>query len=132
MLDQPLSKEFNNDPVFYGPDGNVLTEEESAFLWNETACPPDSYYDDDEYVITKMKSFFDYKTLCSQSHVQRLLHKRTQMIKIQLNDLDDEPIKTKLTVFSTWSNSYITITLPYRHNCLFRFDRQRRITLFLF
>lgn len=53
MLDQSLSKEFNNDPVFYGPDGNVLTEEESAFLWNETACPPDTYYDDDEYVITK-------------------------------------------------------------------------------
>lgn len=42
MPDQPVQKNFTNDPVFYGPDGNVLTEEESAFLWNET------YYDDDD------------------------------------------------------------------------------------
>lgn len=46
MPDQQVQKDFTNDPVFYGPDGNVLTEEESAFLWNET------YYDeDDEYVF---------------------------------------------------------------------------------
>lgn len=46
MPDQQVQKEFTNDPVFYGPDGNVLTEEESAFLWNETY-----YDDDDEYVF---------------------------------------------------------------------------------
>lgn len=23
---------FNNDPVFYGPDGEIMTEEESTFL----------------------------------------------------------------------------------------------------
>lgn len=50
MADQTSPKEFTNDPVFYGPDGNVLTEEESTFLWNATSCPNDSYYDDDEYV----------------------------------------------------------------------------------
>lgn len=48
LLEQPSGKEFSNDPVFYGPDGNVLTEEESAFLWNATTCPTENYYDDDE------------------------------------------------------------------------------------
>ncbi|XP_055308314.1 polyadenylate-binding protein-interacting protein 1 [Sitodiplosis mosellana] len=48
LLDQQCGKEFSNDPVFYGPDGNVLTEEESAFLWNATTCPAENYYDDDE------------------------------------------------------------------------------------
>lgn len=51
LLEQPSGKEFSNDPVFYGPDGNVLTEEESAFLWNATSCPTENYYDDDEYVF---------------------------------------------------------------------------------
>lgn len=53
LVEQPPSgKEFSNDPVFYGPDGNVLTEEESAFLWNATSGPSDQYYDDDdEYVL---------------------------------------------------------------------------------
>lgn len=36
--------------MFYGPDGNVLTEEESAFLWNATSGPNDNYFEDDEYV----------------------------------------------------------------------------------
>lgn len=49
LLEQPCGKEFSNDPVFYGPDGNILTEEESAFLWNATTCPTDNFYDDDEY-----------------------------------------------------------------------------------
>ncbi|XP_031621959.1 polyadenylate-binding protein-interacting protein 1 [Contarinia nasturtii] len=48
LVEQPFGKEFSNDPVFYGPDGNILTEEESAFLWNATTCPTDNYYDDDE------------------------------------------------------------------------------------
>lgn len=52
MSEQQLQKDFSNDPVFYGPDGNVLTEEESAFLWNVTSCPTEAYYDDDdEYVF---------------------------------------------------------------------------------
>lgn len=55
MPDQQVQKDFSNDPVFYGPDGNVLTEEESAFLWNETY-----YDDDDEYVHV---AFF-YYTRC--------------------------------------------------------------------
>lgn len=49
MPDQQVQKNFTNDPVFYGPDGNVLTEEESAFLWNETY-----YDDDDEYVFVNL------------------------------------------------------------------------------
>lgn len=48
MQDQHSGREYNNDPVFYGPDGNVLTEEESAFLWNATSCPSDNLYEDDE------------------------------------------------------------------------------------
>lgn len=48
MQDQHSGREYSNDPVFYGPDGNVLTEEESAFLWNATSCPTDNPYEDDE------------------------------------------------------------------------------------
>lgn len=48
MQDQNSGREYSNDPVFYGPDGNVLTEEESAFLWNATSCPTDNLYEDDE------------------------------------------------------------------------------------
>lgn len=51
LADQSLPKVFSNDPVFYGPDGNVLTEEESAFLWNATSGPNDNYFEDDEYVV---------------------------------------------------------------------------------
>ena len=41
-------KEFRNDPVFYGPDGQILSDEESAFLWNVTNYPADGYDDDEE------------------------------------------------------------------------------------
>lgn len=52
MPEPQLQKDFSNDPVFYGPDGNILTEEESAFLWNVTSCPTETFYDDDdEYVL---------------------------------------------------------------------------------
>lgn len=47
---QQVQKDFSNDPVFYGPDGKILSEEESAFLWNETY-----YDDDDEYVFMTFK-----------------------------------------------------------------------------
>lgn len=54
-LSQPLlvesgnGSEYSNDPVFYGPDGNVLTDEERAFLWNVTSCPHESEsYDEEE------------------------------------------------------------------------------------
>lgn len=49
-IPQPIddSKAFNNDPVFYGPDGKILTDEESAFLWNVTSYPNDGYDDDEE------------------------------------------------------------------------------------
>lgn len=50
LMEPSSGKEYSNDPVFYGPDGNELTEEESAFLWNATSGPTDNYYDDDEYV----------------------------------------------------------------------------------
>lgn len=43
ISDQAFGKEFSNEPVFYGPDGAVLTEEESAFLWNAA----DNFDDDD-------------------------------------------------------------------------------------
>lgn len=51
-MEPSSGKEYSNDPVFYGPDGNELTEEESAFLWNATSGPTDNYYDDDEYVLS--------------------------------------------------------------------------------
>lgn len=41
-------KEFRNDPVFYGPDGQILSDEESAFLWNVTNYPADGYDDDED------------------------------------------------------------------------------------
>lgn len=48
LLDNAIGKDFSNDPVFYGPDGNILTEEESAFLWSATTCPTDNDDDDDD------------------------------------------------------------------------------------
>lgn len=60
MPEQQVQKNFTNEPVFYGPDGNVLTEEESAFLWNETY----NYDDDDEYVFVNfdhMQSFLIFQ-----------------------------------------------------------------------
>lgn len=48
LTDNAVGKDFSNDPVFYGPDGNILTEEESAFLWSATTCPTDNDDDDDE------------------------------------------------------------------------------------
>lgn len=40
-------KEFKNEPVFYGPDGQILTEEESSFLSNN--APIDGPEDLEEY-----------------------------------------------------------------------------------
>lgn len=48
LMEPSTGKEYSNDPVFYGPDGNELTEEESAFLWNATCGPSDNCYEDDE------------------------------------------------------------------------------------
>lgn len=41
---------FTNDPVFYGPDGKIITEEESSFLSGilKEATEP---LDDEEYVF---------------------------------------------------------------------------------
>lgn len=36
--------------MFYGPDGKILTDEESAFLWNATSYPGDGFDDEEEYV----------------------------------------------------------------------------------
>lgn len=44
-------KEFSNDPVFYGPDGEILTDEESAFLWNATSYTGDGCYEDEEELV---------------------------------------------------------------------------------
>lgn len=49
LLVEPSSgTEFSNEPVFYGPDGNVLTDEERAFLWNVTSYPNEGYDDEEE------------------------------------------------------------------------------------
>lgn len=40
------NKEFFNEPVFYGPDGSILSEEENAFLWNASSGPNDGYDDE--------------------------------------------------------------------------------------
>lgn len=65
----PAGKEYSNDPVFYGPDGNVLTEEESAFLWNATSGPSETFYDDDDEYVSLMKflfsSVFKYRSIYS-------------------------------------------------------------------
>ena len=43
-------KVFTNEPVFYGPDGKIISEEESTFLSSLTACPSGNFDDfDDEY-----------------------------------------------------------------------------------
>lgn len=47
---QPSGKEYSNDPVFYGPDGKILSEEESAFLWGATQ-PSNDYYDEEEEYV---------------------------------------------------------------------------------
>lgn len=49
---QPSGKEYSNDPVFYGPDGKILSEEESAFLWGATQPSNDYYDEEEEYVHT--------------------------------------------------------------------------------
>lgn len=41
-------QEFTNEPVFYGPDGKIITEEESSFLSGITAYPSETFDDDDE------------------------------------------------------------------------------------
>jgi len=42
-IDDLNNQDFSNDPVFYGPDGQVLTDEESAFLWSATSYPSDGF-----------------------------------------------------------------------------------------
>lgn len=41
---------FTNDPVFYGPDGKIITEEESSFLSGILTAATESHDDDEEYV----------------------------------------------------------------------------------
>lgn len=40
--------EFTNEPVFYGPDGKIITEEESSFLSGIPAYPSDNFDEDDD------------------------------------------------------------------------------------
>lgn len=40
------NKEFSNEPVFYGPDGSILSEEENAFLWSASAGPNEGLEDE--------------------------------------------------------------------------------------
>lgn len=48
---------YTDDPVFYGPDGKIITEEESNFLSSNNLD------DDDEYAF--FNSFFFCRTFCN-------------------------------------------------------------------
>lgn len=47
VIENPM-QEFTNEPVFYGPDGKIITEEESTFLSGIPAYPSDNFDDYDE------------------------------------------------------------------------------------
>lgn len=42
---------YTDDPVFYGPDGKIITEEESNFLSSAAFAADNGDDDDDEYVF---------------------------------------------------------------------------------
>lgn len=49
-IDHNSQQAFTNDPVFYGPDGKIITEEESSFLSGILTAATDNV-DDEEYVF---------------------------------------------------------------------------------
>lgn len=46
-IDHNSQQAFTNDPVFYGPDGKIITEEESSFLSGILTAATDTL-DDEE------------------------------------------------------------------------------------
>lgn len=51
---------FSNDPVFYGPDGKIITEEESSFLSGILNAATETQTEDEEYDRNNDKMLFIY------------------------------------------------------------------------
>lgn len=50
-INATFHQDYNDAPVFYGPDGQVITDEESSFLLSNIPSYPNVNYDDFEYVF---------------------------------------------------------------------------------
>lgn len=43
IIEHNIQQNYSNEPVFYGPDGEIITEEESKFLSDIPAYPNFEY-----------------------------------------------------------------------------------------
>lgn len=80
------NKEFTNEPVFYGPDGKILTEEENAFLWNACSGPNDGY--EDEVYVFFFVALTSIKTEMGISMKSLIIFLQPCLLPVNRNDPD--------------------------------------------